>query len=1060
MSNKRLSLNSVFLVVLIVMGGLLGLIAGVTVGALSAYDEADSAARHRQESLDLIVEVRRDVDLLSRLVASYVATGNPRFLIYYYDILGIREGIKHGPADSSPTYWEEVISDMRPHVSLPEGGGTPLAQKVGSLGFDAREMVLLSRILQISEEMKEVEQIAFAATQGLYDPAKGEVVSEAEPIREYANAVLHQPRYLKLRADLAIAVAVLSTHVDERTRQAVTRASETLRGWIVMALLLLTSAIVAMVLGYYYLRRHLLAPLITMHQTALALSKQSYGVRVDDREGVEEVHALAQTLDSMAASIEADLERREQVQQALHQARTRAEEAAEAKSAFLANMSHEIRTPMNAIIGMAYLALNSGLAPRQHDYVSKIHTAARSLLGILNDILDFSKIEAGKVAIESIRFDLEAVVQNALFMVLEKAESKNLELVLDYRPSPALRHLVGDPLRLGQVLINLLGNAVKFTERGHVLLRVSEQIRDNRTVGVEFLVEDTGIGIAPEQLGNLFKEFSQADGSTTRKYGGTGLGLVISKRLVAAMNGDLTVESVFGKGSVFRFTLALPVAIEEAASEQARPSPLPGKVLVVDDYALSRSSMVGMLNALGCAHVDSAACGQDALDLLKGASKRSAQYDLLLLDWHIVDMTGDELIHELLVTRTPLPRTILALSPSDPSVLGQEILQPGVAEVLQKPLLPSVCRAICGAEGMSMAGSVAGHPVMVGTASHSLEGMTVLLVEDNEINRQLACELLAGWGADVDVALNGKLALEKLAEFEPGHYAAVLMDIEMPVMDGFEATRRLRESGRYADLPVIAMTAHVSGHGLQESVGHGMTAYIAKPFEPDVLLGMLQAYNGGDRRQGTRSAGSPTQARPGAADLLAAMQNVDEEVLLRRFAGRLPFLIQALRRFHDDYLNWGARLAEMLQGGDLDTARRQVHTLKGLAGTFAMKGLQAALVTLENGLKSGVFDQADLTAVRESLGNVLVELAALPGQDADPAGGSQEPLAEVLERLREHLRNGDGEVEELWRKNKNRMVECYSPRQVLLIDRAIGQWRFDEALLALEQHGTQGEEQR
>ncbi len=298
------------------------------------------------------------------------------------------------------------------------------------------------------------------------------MVSEAEPQPEFANRLLHESRYLKLRADLAIAVAELAAQVDLRTRESLVTAGDKLQKSIVIALGFLIGAVAVLLFGYLYLRRHLLAPLTAMHRTAIALAEKSYGQRVGDVQGVEEVHALATTLDTMAAAIEADLQQREQVQRALRQARARAEVAAETKAIFLANMSHEIRTPMNAIIGMAYLALKSGLPPRQHDYVSKIHAAARSLLGILNDILDFSKIEAGKVVLEAVRFDLEGVIQNALFMVQEKAENRGLELMLDFRPVPTLRYLVGDQLRLGQVLINLLSNAVKFTEQGHVRLRV------------------------------------------------------------------------------------------------------------------------------------------------------------------------------------------------------------------------------------------------------------------------------------------------------------------------------------------------------------------------------------------------------------------------------------------------------------------------------------------------------------------------------------------------------------------------------------------------------------
>src|SRR5574343_1110045 len=401
-----MNLRKVCLSVLLALAGGLILIGGVTVGALSAYNEAYSAARHRQESLVLVNGVRQEVDLLSRLVSSYVSTANPRFLIYYYDVLAIREGSKPALQGATATYWEEVVGGTRPYVPPRPGTGIPLSERANRVGFDAAEQALLLRIFRISDGMKEVEQIAFAATQGLYDPARGEMVSEAEPQPEFASKLLHEARYLKLRANLAIAVGELSAQVDLRTRNALLKASDKLQKSIVIALGFLMGAFAVLLFGYYYLRRHLLAPLTAMLSPAIALAEKSYGQRVGDVQGVEEVHALANTIDSMAAAIEADLEQRELVQRALRQARAKAEVAAETKAIFLANMSHEIRTPMNAIIGMAYLALKSGLPPRQHDYVSKIHGAAKSLLGILNDMLDYSKIEAGKVQLESAVFDL------------------------------------------------------------------------------------------------------------------------------------------------------------------------------------------------------------------------------------------------------------------------------------------------------------------------------------------------------------------------------------------------------------------------------------------------------------------------------------------------------------------------------------------------------------------------------------------------------------------------------------------------------------------------------
>ncbi len=1050
-----MNLRKVFLSVLLALAGGLILIGGVTVGALSAYDEAYGAARHRQESLVLMNGIRQEVDLLSRLVSSYVSTANSRFLIYYYDILAIREGSKAAPAGVSATYWEQVIGGLRTHVPPPPGPGVALIERSSRLGFDAEEQALLRRVFQLTEQMKEVEQIAFAATQGLYDPVKHEVVSEAEPQREFANELLHEGHYLKLRAELAMSVDELATQVDQRTIKNLLEAGEMLHRWIISALLLLIGSGGVLLISYNYLKKHLLAPLTALHQTAVALSKKSYSQRVGDLGGVEEVQALATTIDSMAAAIEADLEQRELVQRALRQARSRAEVAAEAKSIFLANMSHEIRTPMNAILGMAYLAMKSGLPPRQHDYVSKIHSAARSLLGILNDILDFSKIEAGKVALEAVLFDVETVLQNALFMVQQKVEGKPVELILDFKPSRSMHFLLGDPLRLGQILINLLSNAVKFTERGHVRLVVSEAACDGATTTIAFRVEDTGIGMTPEQLGRLFQEFSQADGSTTRKYGGTGLGLAISKRLVAAMSGEIGVASTLGSGSVFHFTIQLPFAAEEAAEASAPALLACQRALVVDDYPEARDGMVGMLLSIGCKEVDQAVDGAGALARLAMAAAKGEPYDLLLLDWLLPDMTGGELIAALQAKGLALPARTIVVSAADSAVLRQEATHSGITEVVQKPLLPNVLRRICAAQLAEPVGGAADHG---GAAAGSLRGMAILLVEDNELNQQVAGEILKSWGASVDVAANGQIALDLLFSHSPSYYAAVLMDLEMPVMDGREATRRLRDEPRFDNLPVIVMTAHVAGHGMRDRLVPGVSGYLAKPFEPEELQAILQPY-----WRGPQPGGIPSVAEAGAevdAGFVAALESlfeVDSVVLLRRFAGRLPFLARALSRFVDDGQNWSGRLSALLAQGELEAAQRQVHTLKGLAGTFAMIRLQSALIELELVMKAGKRDlSGEIAEVESQLQGLLPRLERLPRGPGEAVSVlSVDGLEAALAKFREQLRQGDGEVEEVWRQIKESMAMIYSGRQIAAIDHAISQWNFDEALGLIDQ-ATQG----
>jgi two-component system, sensor histidine kinase and response regulator len=531
-----------------------------------------------------------------------------------------------------------------------------------------------------------------------------------------------------------------------------------------------------------------------------------------------------------------DIDIRKAAEQAIQATQAELEKANEAKSAFLANMSHEIRTPMNAVLGLSHLALKTDPSPRQRDYLIKIRSSAQHLLGIINEILDFSKIEAGKLSVESVEFDLDKVLENVSNLISEKASDKGLELIFDIEPSVVSTRLRGDPLRLGQILINFCNNAVKFTEQGEVVIRahVLEAIENSQVV--KFSVSDTGIGMAEEQIERLFQAFEQADTSTTRKYGGTGLGLAISKRLAELMGGDVGVTSELGKGSTFWFTARLGKGALAPRPSLLRSDLRGRRVLIVDDNSPARAVLSNMLTNMTFL-ADEAASGEEGIEMVRQAATRGEPYGIVFVDWQMPRLDGIETSKRILaLPDLAIPPHIVMVTAYGREDVLKQAEENGLDNVLVKPVTSSTLFDTIVAVLHAQQEATSHAHITPSFEIARTRGTRVLLVEDNEINQEVAIGLLEDAAIQVDLAENGEIAVRMVQEND---YDAVLMDMQMPVMDGIAATRAIRSDSRFTSLPIIAMTANAMAADREKCLDAGMNDHIGKPIDPDQLFSVL-----------------------------------------------------------------------------------------------------------------------------------------------------------------------------------------------------------------------------
>jgi len=1028
----------------------------------SSFKRVGEELDRRQQTLVLTTEFSRLTDLQARLVRAYTATGDTRFLTYYYELAEYRNGKTAAPAPDPAHYWEEVIAGLRAHVPAAEISGKSFPLRMREAGFSSEELTVLDQALAIGDQLQKTEQIAFAATQGLYDPEKRDFVSDGQPNIDFALKVVYGPDYAQLQARLTSEVSRLAKLADARTGLRVQESTDRLWNAVVLAGTAMAMLLAIALLASIFIQRYVLSPLQKFAAVTHRIAAGEYQTRLVPSKAVAELDTVASAFNNMAASIEEDIQQRQAVMRELEEARAIAESATKAKSMFLANMSHEVRTPMNAIIGMAYLTLKTKLDDRQRDYVSKIHSAGKSLLGVINDILDFSKIEANRLELERVPFDLQQTVANSLFMVRESAIEKEIELLLDMDPALVREpQLLGDGLRLGEVLTNLLSNAVKFTHHGYVQLAVRVVRAADEDRQVRFTVTDTGIGMTEEQKSRLFEEFIQADGSTTRKYGGTGLGLAISKRLVDLMGGTIEVETEPNRGSRFNFTVLfgkpdvrLPMAVTNAAG---------GRVLVVDDLPEARLVLAHMLEDLGF-EVTHAKSGAEALAALYEGIQRDRPFSLVFIDWVMPGMDGGALISAIRSQfRQKAPR-LLVVSAYDTDALREAIDRLGVEHFLPKPVLPAMLHQLLAALRRD---EISGGATVEPSHPPSLEGMRVLLVEDHPINQQLAMELLHDIGVSADLAQDGQEAIKRIAQHEPDYYSLVLMDLQMPVLDGYETAKRLLADSRYVDLPIVAMTAHVTTEERERCLALGMRAHIGKPIDPDELFRMIATLGRRNARTKPFATVAGACVQPNTKEpllqnngALPPIDGLDMQAGLRHTRGNTVLYLDLLRQFVAGFGSFARDAITLLREGKGDDARRLAHSLRAVAESVGARRIGGIARNLERILRAGEDPGAALENVERELGVLISELRlhfkASLGDATPPVEATQieddvpcESLPEWVAQLRRLLTDGDVAALRLWQQRGHELngvlpVEAYGR-----VRRALDNFDFDAALEAL-----------